>query len=163
MSLLQDVIHVIYSAAPSTAVRESEIAFPVIQTFHILGIILMAGTIALVDLRLLGVIFRKVPAINIARPLLPVTWIGFAVMVVSGGLLFAAQSEKIYLNRFLQVKLILLVIAGLNVIAFHSTTYKSITEWGVTREPPGHAKIAAALSLALWAAVIVTGRFIAYF
>jgi hypothetical protein len=163
MSILFDVIHAVYSSAPATAVRESTVAFPVIQTFHILGIILMAGTIALVDLRLLGLVFRKAPVIDIARPLLPVTWIGFGVMVLSGSLLFAAQSEKIYQNIFLQVKLVLLIVAGVNVVLFHSTTYRSIQAWGASVQPPAHAKVAAVLSLALWAAVIVTGRFIAYF
>jgi hypothetical protein len=162
MSALPSIIHHIYAWPLSTAVRESEIAFPVIQTFHVIGIALMAGTIAIVDLRLVGVLFRRLPAIDIARPLLPVTWLGFAVMVISGSLLFAAQSEKIYENFYLRIKLLLLIVAGLNVILFHATTYRAIAQWG-PEATPASAKFAGLASLLLWSAVIVTGRFIAYY
>ena len=162
MSVLQSAIHAVYEWPVATAVRESELAFPVIQTFHIIGIALMAGTIAIVDLRLLGVLFRRLAPVTVARPLLPVTWIGFAVMVASGGLLFIAQSEKIYGNVFLRIKLLLLVIAGLNVILFHSTTYRAIEAWGLGTVPAS-ARAAGLASLLLWAAVIVTGRLIAYY
>jgi hypothetical protein len=159
---LQTIIHWVYEWPVATAVRESELAFPIIQTFHIIGIALMAGTISIVDLRLLGVLYRRLPPITIARPLLPVTWIGFAVMVISGTLLFVAQSEKIYGNLYLRIKLLLLVIAGINVILFHSTTYKAIEAWGEGAVPT-HARAAGLASLLLWAAVIVTGRLIAYY
>jgi hypothetical protein len=163
VSFLPALIHGVYDSPLPTAIRESEIAFPVIQTFHILGILLMVGSIAVVDLRLLGVLLRQRPVIDVARPLLPFTWIGFGVMALSGGALFAAQAEKIYGNIFLQVKFALLIIAGINVVVFHSTTYRSIEDWGAAISPPSSARIAGALSLLLWSAVIVTGRFIAYY
>ncbi len=162
MSVLQSAIHWVYEWPIATAVRESELAFPVIQTFHIIGIALMAGPIALVDLRLLGVVFRRLAPVTVARPLLPVTWVGFAVMVISGGLLFVAQSEKIYENLFLRIKFGLLIVAGINVLLFHSTTYKAIETWGAGAIPRS-ARAAGLASLLLWAGVIVTGRLIAYY
>ncbi len=84
-------------------------------------------------------------------------------MVVSGGLLFAAQSAKIYENVFLRAKLLLLVLALLNVALFHSTTYRNIRAWSGMVTPPTAARVFASVSLLLWTGVIVTGRFIAYF
>lgn len=162
MSLLGSVISEIYNWPLATSIRESETAFPVIQTVHVIGIALMAGTIAIVDLRLIGALFRKLPAVTIARPLLPLTWIGFGLVFISGALLFMAQAEKIYGNTFLRIKLALLVIAGLNVILFHATTYKAIESWA-EGPTPAAARVAGLASLLLWASVIITGRFIAYF
>ena len=162
MAVLSSLIQALYDSPLPTAVRESDYAFPVIQTFHVLGIVLMAGTISLVDLRILGVTLKRQSAAAVASSLLPITWIGFGIMVLSGGILFAAQSAKIYGNIFLQVKLALLVVAGLNVVLFHLATRASIAGWGEA-PAPARARASAAASLALWAAVIVTGRYIAYY
>lgn len=156
-------IQQLYDSPLATAIRESDNLFPILQTFHILGTIALAGTIAIVDLRLLNVAFRRETPAAIAESLLPITWIGFAIMAVSGGLLFAAQSAKIYANVFLRVKLLLLALAIANVVLFHSTTYRQVRAWGGTVPPPTSARAFALLSLVLWTAVIVTGRFIAYF
>jgi hypothetical protein len=163
MSLLSTIIHHLYEAPLPTAVRESEYAFPIIQTFHVLGLALMVGTIAVVDLRILGVILKRRPTAEIADGLLPVTWAGFVVMAISGGILFAAQSEKIYGNIFLQLKLLLLVIAGINVALFHLTTYRAIQAWSGSVAPPAAARASAAGSLLLWALVVIAGRYIAYY
>lgn len=146
----------------ATYVRESEITFPVLQTFHALGIMLMVGTILIVDLRILGVVLKDRPAADVGATLLPLTWAGFAVMLISGGVLLTAQSGQLYDNGFLRTKLVLLVLAGVNVAIFHATAYRGIAAWA-GGPAPGSAKAAAAGSLLLWAAVIVTGRYIAYY
>jgi len=163
MSPLAEAVQRLYDSPLSTAIRESDNLFPILQTFHILGTIALAGAIAIVDLRLLNVIFRREPPAAVAESLLPITWIGFAIMAVSGGLLFAAQSARIFENVFLRVKLLLLVLALANVALFHSTTYRQIRQWRGDASPPVPARLFALISLALWAGVIVTGRFIAYF
>lgn len=164
MDFVQPVIHALYEAPFSTSIRESEWTFPIVQTFHILGILLFYGAIALVDLRILGVVLRERGANGISQALLPITWVGFAIMVVSGGVLFAAQAEKIYQNVYLLAKFGLIALAGVNLIVFHATGGRAIAVWG---EPgavaPASARISAAASLILWTAVIVAGRFIAYF
>lgn len=159
MTLVQQL----YDSPLATAIRESDNLFPILQTFHILGTIGLAGTIAVVDLRLLNVAFRREAPAAVAESLLPVTWVGFAIMAISGGLLFAAQSAKIYGNVFLRAKLLLLALAIANVVLFHSTTYRNIRAWGGEVSPATAARVFALLSLLLWSAVIVTGRFIAYF
>ncbi len=164
MALLHDLAFWIAETAPATAMRESEIVFPLVQTFHILGLGLVAGTVALVDFRLLGMILRDRPAAAFARQLLPLSWAGFTIMAISGSLLLAAQAERIWNNIFLQTKLLLLLIAGLNMAFFHLTTYRRIDQWGAPGTAiPWSAKGAAALSLLLWAGIITTGRLIAYF
>src|SRR5579863_3944086 len=106
------------------AVRESDFAFPIIETVHVLGITLMAGTIAMMDLRLLGVILKKDRVSDVARLILPLTWIGFGLMFVSGSLLFAAEALKSYDNPAFRLKMLLLLIAGANPLIFHSTVYR---------------------------------------
>lgn len=163
MSILSNAIHALYESPLPTALRESEYAFPVIQTIHVLGVAAMAGTIALVDLNVLGVVLRGQRPARTVADVLPITWIGFALAILSGTALFAAQSEKIWGNTFLQLKFVLLLIAGLNVIVFHTTTRKTIEGWSDTVAPPIGAKASAAASLLLWALVIAAGRYIAYY
>lgn len=163
MHFLPDLIQQIYDSQLATAIRESNNLFPVLQTFHIVGTILLAGAIAIVDLTLLGALFRTTAPQTLTRSLLPMTWLGFAVMLVSGGLLFIAQSARIYTNVFMQLKLALLALALLNVALFHATTFRNAGRWRNASEAPASAKAFAAISLLSWSAVIVTGRFIAYF
>ncbi|HEY0686116.1 MAG TPA: DUF6644 family protein [Steroidobacter sp.] len=160
---LSVLIQTIYDSPLATAIRESETLFPVLQTFHIVGTILLAGAIAIVDLTLLRVLFRDTAPESISRSLLPITWLGFAVMLISGGLLFIAQLARVYTNMFMQLKLGLLAVALLNVALFHATTFRNATRWSNAAEAPASARAFAAISLASWTAVIVTGRFIAYF
>lgn len=160
---LSVLIQHLYDSPIATAIRESNNLFPVLQTFHIVGTILLAGAIAIVDLTLLRVLFRGTPPETLSRSLLPITWLGFAVMLISGGLLFVAQSARIYTNFFMQLKLGLLAIALLNVALFHATTFRNAARWSNASEAPASARAFAAISLVSWTAVIVTGRFIAYF
>jgi hypothetical protein len=156
-------IQTLYDSSLATAIRESDNLFPILQTFHIIGTIALAGAIAIVDLRLLNVLFRREAPAQVAQSLLPITWIGFVIMVVSGGLLFIAQSARIYENVFLRIKALLLVLALVNVAIFHATTFRRIAEWGGVTPPPASARLFAMLSLLSWTGIIVTGRFIAYF
>lgn len=164
MDFIQPVIQVIYDSPIPTSIRESEWTFPVIQTFHIVGILLFYGAIALVDLRIVGFVLKQRPVREVADGLLPIAWIGFAVMAFSGGLLFAAQAARIYTNAFLLAKFGLILLAGLNLIVFHLFAGRAIATWGGEGGvAPGYARISAGLSFLLWTGVIVTGRFIAYF
>lgn len=160
---LSVLIQHLYDSPVATAIRESNNLFPVLQTFHIVGTILLAGAIAIVDLTLLRVLFRDTAPSTVSRSLLPITWLGFAVMLISGGLLFVAQSARIYTNFFMQLKLALLAVALLNVALFHATTFRNAARWSSASDAPVSARAFAAVSLVSWTAVIVTGRFIAYF
>jgi hypothetical protein len=163
MPLLQHFCQFLYDSQTGTAIRESDYAFSIIESIHVLGITLLAGTIALLDLRMLGLILRPISVARIARSVLPITWAGFAVMFVSGFLLFWAEAAKNYSNPAFRIKLLLLALVGLNPLIFHTTIYRRVQEWETLERSPWRARAAAIASLALWSGVIISGRLIAYF
>jgi hypothetical protein len=152
----------IYATHFSTAIRESPYWFPIIEGVHTLGITAVVGTIAVLDLRLLGVVMRQEPVSRVARQVLPWTWAGFAVMFVSGVLLSIAEAATNYFNWAFRIKLILLVLVGLNPLIFHLGVYRKVSSWDLATVTPTRARAAAVCSLSLWASIIVAGRLIAY-
>ena len=146
----------------SVALHESIWGYPVVESIHVLTLCLFLGLAAMLDLRLLGVTLLKTPVSEVERRLLPWTAAGFVVMVVTGALLFYAIPVKSYLNIFFRVKVLLLVLAGINVFVFHSTIDRKKSEWDLSPKPPLQARLAGGISLFLWAGIVVTGRMIAY-
>jgi len=116
----------------------------------------------MLDLRLLGVTMRRTAVSEVVGQLLPWTAAGFVLMVISGALLFYAIPVRTYQNIFFRVKVLLLISAGLNVWVFHSTVYRKVAEWGLHPVPPRRARVAAGLSLVVWAGIVIAGRMIAY-
>ncbi len=161
--LLLDLCQWINDLPASQALNESEWAFPIVESVHVLALALMVGTVALVDLRLLGLTFRRVRVSDVAGQLLPLTWIGFAIMALSGIALFASEAAKLYDSSAFRLKLVLLVLAGLNPLIFHFTIYRSVATWDEAPVVPLRARISAVTSLTLWAGIIAAGRMIAYF
>jgi hypothetical protein len=162
MSTLPQLCQWLHDSTIGTSIRESTYAFPVIETVHVLAITLLVGTIAVVDLRLLGILFKREKVSSIVRQVLPLTWSGFVVMFVSGVLLFWSEAEKAYVNPVFRIKLLLLLLVGLNPLIFHSTIYRRVAAWDDALIAPRQARVAAILSLTLWSATIVAGRAIAY-
>lgn len=146
----------------SVALRESLWTYPAIETMHVLAISVFVGFAALLDLRLLGVALSRTPVSAVVERLMPWTWRGFAVMVATGALLFYADPARFLGNVFFQIKLGLLIVAGANAAVFHTTVYRRVAAWNVDPGPPLAARLAGALSLVVWSAVVVTGRLIAY-
>jgi hypothetical protein len=146
-----------------TAIRESVFVFPIIDAIHVLGMTLLVGTVAILDLRLLGFIMKNEPVSHVAKQVLPLTWCGFGVMLVSGFLLFWAEAAKSYDNPAFRIKLLLLFLVGLNPLIFHTTVYRSVATWNQVEVTPRRARVAAVLSLTLWGGIIAAGRAIAYF
>ena len=139
--------------------RDSLWIFDITETIHTLGIILVAGTIMLVDLRLLGLGLRREPVSDVISRIVPWTLSGFGLMFFTGGWLFSAEASKLYHSPAFRIKMALLSLAGLNALIFHLTVYRKAAEWdGV----PVRAKIAGLLSLLLWICIIAAGRAIAY-
>jgi hypothetical protein len=142
--------------------RQSNWAFPALDVIHTLGIILVAGTIMLVDLRLLGLGLRSVPVVELVARIVPATLAGFALMLVTGGLLFASEAVKMYHSPAFRIKLVLLALAGLNALIFHRTIYRDVANWDPGSIAPARARLAGLLSLVFWMAIIAAGRAIAY-
>jgi hypothetical protein len=153
----------IYDWPASSALRESNVVFPLVETAHVLAITLIAGTIVTVDLRVGGLIFRDQPLTRITRALLPYTWYGFALMVITGLPLFAAEATKLYGNPAFRLKLLLLGLAGLNALLFHKTTYRRLHDRDQEGGAGLSARMFAGVSVLLWSGIIVSGRLIAVF
>ena len=146
----------------SIALHESIWVYPIVESVHVLTLSLFLGLTVIVDVRLLGASLLATPVSQVMRRLGPWMLAGFAVMVVSGALLFYAAPVRTYSNVFFRLKMTFLLMAGLNVAVFHFTTSRTTPQWDLDRRPPIRARLAGAVSLALWAAIAVCGRMIAY-
>jgi hypothetical protein len=146
----------------SIALRESVYTYPMVESIHVLTLCLFVGLAAILDLRLIGITLKRVPVSEVARRLLPWMAAGFTVMVLTGSLLFYATPIRSYHSVWFRVKMIMLVLAGLNAWAFHARVWRSVATWDLDPVTPKAARVAGAASLVLWACIIVTGRMIAY-
>ncbi len=142
------------------AIRQWVWAYPLIETLHILSITLLVGSVAMFDLRLLGV-SRHVMITDMAGHLLPWAYASFGVVILSGFLLFATDAAAIALNPAFRLKLVLILGAGLNAITFH-WIYPSVHQWNRGVKPPKRVRAIAIISIILWIAVITCGSLIAY-
>jgi hypothetical protein len=136
--------------------------FLVVLTIHVLTLFVFAGLAAIIDLRLLGVAMRRVPATEIVDRLVPWAVGGFVAMLVSGSLLFYSAPLDRYGNLFFRAKLACLVLAGLNVVVFHKTVYARVARLELDRVPPQAARVAGGVGVMLWVSIIVLGRMMAY-
>ena len=145
----------------ATAIRESTWLFPTIETVHVFAIVLVVGTVMIVDLRLLHVSSRDRSVTELTREVLPWTWAAFALAALSGGLLFTSSALKYVNNLPFRFKMALLLLAGVNMLVFHRLTSRSIAGWDRS-VPPTQARVAGGLSLLLWFGVISLGRWIGF-
>lgn len=160
MSLFQ-ICQVIQESEIGTAIRESTWVFPIIETIHVLGAALSVGLIMWLDLRLIGLGMRRIPAAQLMHRLKPWYLTGFAVMMLSGALLFWSEAAKLYDSFTFRMKVLFLVLAGLNALIFEIVYTRRIA--GFEREgTPTGATVVGWCSLAFWAAVIGFGRWTAY-
>ena len=146
----------------SVYIRESLLFYPLVETTHVLALCLFLGMIAMLDLRLVGVSLRGVPVSEVAGQFLPLALFGFVLMAISGTLLFYSGPVKAAANVFFRVKMLLILLTGLNALLFHFTIYKRVAIWDTAPSPPARAKLAGALSLVLWSGVVICGRMQAY-
>jgi hypothetical protein len=146
----------------SLGIRQSALGFSALVAIHTLGIILTAGTIWLVDLRLLGFGLRREPVSNVLQQILPWTWAGFVLMLTTGALLFCAEAVMVYGSVAFRIKIVLIMLAGLNALVFHKTVYRAASTWELSSVTPPRARLAGLLSLTFWIGVVGAGRAIAY-
>jgi hypothetical protein len=133
-------------------------AFTTVELVHVFAISLVIGSIAIVDLRLLGVASTKRPLTALAGAVLPVTWTAFVVAVLAGSLLFISQAPAYFTNTTFRIKMLLIVLAGINMLIFELITMRGVQEWDLKPVPPLPARLAGGISLACWVLVVVFGR-----
>jgi hypothetical protein len=151
------------STSIASAIGENEILFPWIESVHVLAIVLVVGTIWIVDLRLLGIASRDVVVRRVLRDVVPYTWGAFVIAALTGSLLFSSDAVHYAHNRLFEAKLVLLALAGLNMAAFHLIGVRDIERWDTAKgHPPFAARAAGAISLVLWIGVVALGRGIGF-
>jgi hypothetical protein len=114
------------------------------------------------DLRLLGYALQREPVSTLAPRLLPWAWAGFAIQVITGVLLFSSEAVKIYDNPAFRLKLLLILLAGLQALIFQLTAYRHLAGWDQLGRLPLRAKLFGAVSILLWIAIVAAGRFIGF-
>ena len=144
------------------AFRESVWLFPAIETVHVIAIVLVVGAIARLDLRLLGLVWKDRPVTDVQDEMLPWSWWAFAIATVFGILLWTTKPIMYFRMPFFDVKMILILLAGINMLVFHHLTSNSVTLWNHDRVPPLAVRAAGGLSLAFWVSVVICGRFIGF-
>jgi hypothetical protein len=108
------------------------------------------------------VLFKDEPVSNLVRRLVPWAWAGFSVQVVTGFFLFSSEATRCYGNHAFEIKMALILLAGLNALVFHTTTYKRVERWDSNAVSPRGAKFAGLFSILLWFGIVAAGRWIAY-
>jgi hypothetical protein len=160
--VLDPLLQWLQATSFATAISENEILFPWIESIHVLAITLVIGTISIVDLRLLGLASLDRAVHRLMREVLPYTWGTFAVAAITGGLLFCSNATTYGHNLYFQGKIILLLLAGVNMAGFHLFFGRDVERWSVGQRPPLTARAAGATSLGLWIAVVAFGRWIGF-
>jgi hypothetical protein len=146
----------------SIAIRESLNGYNILLTSHVLSMCLFAGLVIMMDLRLAGIGNLRTPFSQIQRRLFPWQMLGMTASTITGLILLYGQPMRYYGKALFWTKLGLMVLAGVNALFFHLTTYRSVAEWDRDPVVPFGARVAGVLSLVLWAGVVIFGRLTAY-
>ena len=149
------------ASAFAQAMRQWLWLYPSVEIVHLVGIAILVGSIAVLDLRLLG-ISRALSVRRLAAHVLPWTLAGFALIVPSGFAMFVAHASDLISSPVFALKLSLVALAGVNAAVFHTGVFRSAVNWDVDILPPLAARAAAAASLLIWVSVIACGRLLAY-
>jgi hypothetical protein len=148
--------------AVGSTIRQSLWLFPAIETVHLLGMAVLLGTITLLDLRLLGWAMLQRRVSEVVARLLPWAWFGFGVQVVTGTLLFSSEAVKIYGNPAFRLKMLLLLLAGIQALIFQTVVSRKLPAWDDRPVLPVIAKVMGLTSILLWLGIVTAGRFIGF-
>jgi uncharacterized membrane protein len=162
LAALDELLERLQATPLATAMGESDWAFPAIETVHVIAIALVIGTVSVVDLRLLGFASAQRPYRQLAGEVLPWTWGAFALALISGSLMFVTKAVDYFGNTAFRIKLALLLLAGLNMLIFETSTGRAAARWEHDSRAPWPGRAAATLSLLLWIAIVFFGRRIGF-
>lgn len=163
MGGLSTLCEAVEKTSVAHAMANSSWLFPTVETIHLGAMVLLVGSITAFDLRLLGLILKREAVSQLAERLLPFTWSAFGIMALTGTLLFTSDPvHKFCPNPAFQIKLVLILVAGLNTSIFHFTIYRSVSKWDNAPSPPLWAKMVGTISVILWAGVVIAGRWIGF-
>ena len=150
------------NTAPALWIRESLYGFPIVVAVHILSLTLSVGLLVWFDLRLTGIAMARCSVSQLYRRLTPWMFSGFAFMVISGLLLFAAYATRAYENVYFRIKIATLLLAAINAAFFHFGIERHVARWDLAERPPFPARLAGIVSMIAWTIVIMAGRMMSY-
>jgi hypothetical protein len=156
-----DLMRTLQQQPFAVAISESTWLFPFFESLHVLALTLVVGSVAVMDMRLLGIGSRSRAISELTSNMLPWTWSAFGVAVVAGSLLFSSKAVTYFANIPFRIKMVCMAFAAVNMLVFHLFTARTISGWDVGPTPPG-ARAAGAISLALWVVIVATGRWIGF-
>ena len=159
---IQSFLRWVQGTGLAARIRDSLFVFPLLESAHVIGLALVFGTIAVLDLRLLGVASTERSFQRMASDILKWTWAAFALTALTGSLMFMTNAVVYSHNVYFRTKIALLVLAGLNTLVFELTAGRTIHRWDRAPSAPPIGKAVATLSLVIWIAVIFAGRIIGF-
>jgi len=146
----QSILESIQDSTLAHWMRDTTAAMPVVEATHVLAAVMLFGTVLIVDLRLLGLRDSPRALTRLSRETLPLTWLAFGIAVITGSLMFSTSAQTYFSNSAFQLKALALFSAGLNMALFQLVTARG--------PAPRASRIAGLVSILLWAAVILLGR-----
>jgi len=159
---IESVLAALQATRLAGSIRESLYFFPFLESLHVVGLTMVFGTIAVLDLRMLGVASIRRPVARVALDVERWAWIAFALTAVTGALMFITNAGVYYHNVFFRLKMAMLVLAGANVVMFDLTARRSLQQWNADVKAPLAGRAAATVSLLLWIGIIFMGRWIGF-
>ena len=160
--MFETLLQSVYDSPISTLIRENGVIFPWLEVLHVLAISTVVGSIALVDMRLVGIASTSYPISRLTKAVLPLTWSAFALALVSGALMVSSKPADYFANFAFQMKMLMLLAAGLNMAVFHLLTIRGISLWDRDAPVPAAAKVAGVLSMIIWVTIVALGRWIGF-
>lgn len=158
MQFLTPFLEWLQSTSLAVTINQTKWLFTTIEVIHVVAILSVIGTIATVDLRLLGLASTRRPFTEIAKPVLPLTWAAFGLAAITGSLLFMSKASDYFMTTTFRIKLIIMALAAINMLVFEFITVKGVQEWDGKPNPPMAARLAGLISLTCWLLVFIFGR-----
>ena len=162
MLTIKELMTWIQTTEVGMTISQSRGWFPALEMIHVTATTFVFGMITIVDLRLLGLLARGSAVSDLYRDVIPLTWAAFVVAAITGGLLFISQAVAYSANFAFRMKFAVLILIALNMLAFRLFAYPGISKWDRAAAIPLRAKLAGAISLIGWIAVVSCARWIAY-
>lgn len=158
---VESILASIETSAVAAWMRDTNPAMQIVEASHVVAAVMLFGTVLIVDLRLLGLADARRTVTRIGRETLPLTWLAFAVAAATGALMFATSAQTYFGNGAFRWKALALAAAALNMAYYQLLTARGVADWDLGR-PPRAARVAGLLSLLLWGAVVLLGRWIGF-
>jgi hypothetical protein len=159
---LAQILVWLHDSAFASAMRESDFLFPSMECVHVLAITLVVGSIAIVDLRLVGLASMERSVTAVTADVLPFTWAAFGFAVLTGAALFTSHAVGYAANGEFRMKMLFLGIAGVNMLAFHGVVRRDRPRWLKAHVAPWPGRVAGFVSLLLWIGIVACGRWIGF-